>query len=131
MNPSIASEEFCDPTLLKTGKYSRLWGFGGQMIGNVHAYRVTDKNRLLEVEDPVGPRNDQSIASMAQRASAIVLGYGIPPKLLAGRGIDLANQLHKKYELSYLKLNRDGSPSHPLYLSLSLQLKKFSGASQL
>jgi len=43
MNPSVACTEFSDPTLRKTGKFARSWGYGGQLVGNVHAYRATDK----------------------------------------------------------------------------------------
>lgn len=37
MNPSVAGVEHADPTLIKTGKYARAWGYGGQLVGNVHA----------------------------------------------------------------------------------------------
>jgi hypothetical protein len=73
MNPSVACVDHADPTLRKTGSFSRRWGYGGQLVGNVHAYRATDKMRLLEVEDPVGPENDQMIASMAEEASMVIL----------------------------------------------------------
>ena len=60
MNPSIAGEQLgaqalSDATVAKTGRISRRLGFGGQMIGNACAYRATDRMRLLEVKDPVGP----------------------------------------------------------------------------
>ena len=42
MNPSVACEDYSDPTLRKTGKFSRTWGYGGQLIGNLYAYRATD-----------------------------------------------------------------------------------------
>ena len=35
MNPSVAGPEHADPTLIKTGKYARAWGYGGQLVGNV------------------------------------------------------------------------------------------------
>jgi hypothetical protein len=58
MNPSTADLQFSDNTLFKTYKFSRKWGFGGQLIGNIYAYRATDQNRLLECADPIGPDND-------------------------------------------------------------------------
>jgi hypothetical protein len=42
MNPSVACEDYSDPTLRKTGKFSRTWGYGGQLIGNLYAYHATD-----------------------------------------------------------------------------------------
>ncbi len=89
MNPSVACTEFSDPTLRKTGKFARAWGYGGQLVGNVHAYRATDKNRLLEVADPIGPENDRMILEMATQAKTIVLAYGQPPKRRGLRGAKL------------------------------------------
>jgi hypothetical protein len=125
MNPSVANLDHSDPTLIKTGKYARAWGFGGQLIGNVHAYRATNSKDMLKVDDPVGPENDNALVKMAKRSKLIVLAYGIPPKRLSERGIYVANLLAETYDLYYLKLNSDGSPSHPLYLPGNLQPQKF------
>jgi hypothetical protein len=121
MNPSVACLDYRDPTLRKTGNYSRAWGFGGQLIGNVHAYRATDKTRLLAVADPVGPDNDASIESMAERAKTVVLAYGAPPKKLQKRGKDVVRLLTGHPDLTCLKLAKDGfTPIHPLYLPSNL-----------
>ena len=85
MNPSVAGPEHADPTLIKTGKYARAWGYGGQLVGNVHAYRVTDSGLLVEAEDPVGPKNDAVLLRMARRAAVVVLAFGLPPKPLRPR----------------------------------------------
>ena len=120
MNPSVANLDHSDPTLIKTGKYARAWGYGGQLIGNAHAYRATDSNEMLLVDHPVGPKNDAYLLSMAKRSKMIVLAYGMPPKKLITRGLQVANFLAKSYDLHCLKLNMDGSPSHPLYLPANL-----------
>jgi len=86
MNPSVACLDYGDPTLIRTGRFARSWGYGGQLVANVHAYRATDKNRLLEVEDPVGPENDKMILEMAKEAKIVVLAFGQPPKKLRSRG---------------------------------------------
>ncbi|MBA4374427.1 MAG: hypothetical protein C0402_16370 [Thermodesulfovibrio sp.] len=117
MNPSVACLEYSDPTLRKTGTFSRRWGYGGQMIGNVHAYRATDKYRLLEVADPVGPSNDRSIQEMAKQAKTIVIAYGKPPGKLCARGRKVIEMLKDHFGLSYLRMAADGvTPCHPLYL---------------
>ena len=117
MNPSVACIDYRDPTLRKTGKFSRAWGFGGQLVANVHAYRATDKSRLLEVADPVGPDNDESIRHMAQQAERIVLAFGKPPIRLRRRGEDVIDLLKHHPSLCYLKMAKDGvTPIHPLYL---------------
>ena len=125
MNPSVACTEYSDPTLRRTGNFARTWGYGGQLIGNVHAYRATDKNRLLEVTDPVGPENDQMILAMAAEAKIIVLAYGQPPKALRARGQELVSRLRHHPNLSYLRLAQDGTPVHPLYLPSNLRPKPY------
>ena len=120
MNPSVACIDYADPTLIRTGKFARSWGCGGQLVANVHAYRATDKNRLLEVKDPVGPENDEMILKMANEAKTIVLAFGQPPKMLRSRGQDLIKLLRHHSGLSYLRLSQDGTPSHPLYLPSDL-----------
>ena len=117
MNPSVAGIQHSDPTLMKTGTFSRTWGYGGQLIGNVHAYRATDNKRLLDVNDPVGPGNNAALLSMAARAAIVVLAYGQPPKLLRARGARVVQMLRQAgAKLTYLRLSQDGTPQHPLYL---------------
>jgi hypothetical protein len=126
MNPSVACTDYSDPTLRKTGKFARAWGYGGQLVGNVHAYRATDKNRLLEVADPVGPENDRMILEMAAQAKTVVLAYGRPPKALRQRGQDLAAILRQHQDLCHLRLAQDGTPVHPLYLPETLIPQPYS-----
>ena len=116
MNPSVACLDFSDPTLRKTGKFARSWGYGGQLVSNVHAYRATDKNRLLTVNDPVGPQNDPMILQMAAEAETVVLAYGQPPQALRQRSHDVIALLRDHPRLCYLRLSKDGTPMHPLYL---------------
>jgi len=46
MNPSVACIDYADPTLIRTRKFARSWGCGGQLVANVHAYRATDKGAV-------------------------------------------------------------------------------------
>ena len=121
MNPSVACLDYSDPTLRKTGKFARAWGYGGQLVGNVHAYRATDKTRLLQVADPVGPENDRLILEMAAEAQTVVLAFGQPPKALRPRGQQLTQLLRRHPGLSYLRLAKDGTPVHPLDLPDALK----------
>lgn len=121
MNPSVACLDHADPTLRKTGNFARIWGYGGQWVGNVHAYRSTNKNRLLEVDDPVGPDNDRLILEMSEQAQTVVLAYGQPPKQLRSRGAQVVALLRHHPHLCHLRLAQDGTPVHPLYLPFSLR----------
>jgi hypothetical protein len=126
MNPSVACTDYSDPTLRKTGKFARSWGYGGQLVGNVHAYRATDKKQLLKVADPVGPENDQMILTMATHAEIVVLAYGRPPsKTLCHRGQQVMALLSNHQGLCYLRRSRDGTPYHPLYLPSNLCPKPY------
>lgn len=120
MNPSVACTDYSDPTLRKTGKFSRSWGYGGQLIGNVYAYRATDKKRLLDIADPVGSENDKMILEMANEAQCVVLAYGQPPRPLRNRSRSVVSLLANHPGLSYLRLSKDGTPVHPLYLPSDL-----------
>jgi hypothetical protein len=127
MNPSVAGIEHADRTLIRTGKFTRAWGFGGQLVGNVHAYRVTDSKRLVEIDDAVGPENDAALVTMARRSRIVVLAYGQPPKPLQPRGLQVVAMLRQAgASLHYLRLSADGSPCHPLYLPSNLPLKKYN-----
>ena len=123
MNPSVACTDHSDPTLRKTGTFARVWGYGGQLVGNVHAYRATDKSRLLEVNDPVGPENNRMILEMAAEAKTVVLAYGQPPKALRARGAEVVALLFHHTRLCHLRLAQDGTPVHPLYLPSTLRPK--------
>ena len=123
MNPSVACTDYSDPTLRKTGQFAREWGYGGQLVGNVHAYRATNKSRLLEVADPVGPKNDRMILEMAAEAKTVVLAYGQPPKALCSRGAEVLALLRHHPGLCHLRLTLDDTPVHPLYLPPTLRPK--------
>ena len=126
MNPSVAGVEHADRTLIRTGSFARAWGFGGQLVGNVHSYRVTDSKRLIEIEDAVGPENDVALLAMAARSRIVVLAYGQPPKPLRPRGLHVVEMLRQVgAKLHYLRLSADGSPCHPLYLPGDLPLKRY------
>lgn len=116
MNPSIADLAFRDPTLQRTGDFARDWGYGGQLVGNVHAYRATYKKELPKVDDPIGPDNDSSILRMADRAALVVFAFGKPPrKRLRDRGHKVVRLLSEHKNLSCLYLLADQeTPKHPL-----------------
>jgi len=123
MNPSVADKWHDDPSVYKCRRYAMAWGFGSLWVGNSCAYRATDKKRLLTVADPVGPENDKYLLEMAERAAMIVFAYGLPDKPLRDRGPHVAMLLSRggTRPLHVLKLCKDGTPSHPLYLKGDLK----------
>ena len=123
MNPSTASIKANDPTVAKCCRYAMAWGYGSLWVGNSCAYRATDQKRLITAPDPIGPENDKYLVEMADQASLIVMAYGSPHKSLRDRGPQVARLLSRggTRPLYVLKLSKDGTPWHPLYLLNSLK----------
>ena len=118
MNPSTADPNYDDPTVAKCGRFARKWGYGRLFVGNTFAYRCTDQSRLVETFDPVGPRNDLFLASMAKKADKVIFAFGKPKhKQLRGRGFSVARQIAALGKHPHaLRLSTDNTPWHPLYL---------------
>lgn len=126
LNPSIADADFNDNTVKGAIERSRRAGFGGIIVTNLFALVSTDRNVLFGAADPVGPQNDVSILSGASRCQMTVCGWGeyggikdrdkAVLKLLAGR------------ELHALNVNKDGRPTHPLYIGYDVKPKMFRSA---
>lgn len=115
MNPSTASHVASDRTVNKTGQIARWMGFGGQMVGNACAARFTDKNRLLDLSDPAGPRNLAALIEMAAEAEMIVIAHGKLPGKLQVHADAMCSLLRAAgRELHVLRQATDGTPMHPL-----------------
>jgi hypothetical protein len=65
------------------------------------AYRCTDKRRMLEVSDTIGPENDATILRDVGRADVVVVGWGKPPEPLRWRGARVDSQLRKAGVMRY------------------------------
>lgn len=128
MNPSTADETADDPTVQGCMARARAWGFGAAVMLNAFAYRATDKRRLLEVEDPIGPDNDGDILRLCAAARVVVVAWGQPPKPLRARGPALATMLRAAgIQPMCFATNADGSPKHPLYVRRDAPLIPFAG----
>lgn len=124
MNPSTADPNSDDPTIAKCCRFAKAWGFGGMVAANTFAYRCTDQKRLTETLDPIGPDNDKHIMDMAKKAGIVVFAYGKPRhRQLRSRGAVLARILIEKAGITphILRLGKDGTPCHPLYLPKTLK----------
>jgi len=117
LNPSTADADVDDPTIRRCIGYARAWGCGALVVVNLYAWRATDPAELAAADDPVGPRNDESIA----RAAAAAARRGEP--LVAAWGANATPQrvahvlaLPGMGRLTALALCKNGQPRHPLYL---------------
>ncbi len=116
MNPSTAEVRIDDPTVAKWEKMAMHQGFGGCMVGNVGAYRMTHPSELKTVQDPIGPRNHRAILEMAAKADRVIMAYGrLADHRLRISAITIVRMLLEAgHDLYALKLLDDGTPSHPL-----------------
>jgi hypothetical protein len=139
MNPSTADEISNDPTIERRIRHVRRLcetheggpiEFGGVEVVNVFAWRETDSRKLAERVadgvDIVGQDNDEAIYHAARAAISsggfVCCAWGAPAAKLGGRHRQVAEMLTRSdIEMSALRLNADGTPQHPLYLSYDLR----------
>lgn len=113
-NPSTATPDALDPTLTRCRDYAKRWGFGWLWVVNVRAWRETDPKLVPDDPEAIGPDNWHSIVTAVGGAELTVCGWG---KLGGVEGANVERELKGLgFNLHALKLNRDGSPAHPLYL---------------
>ncbi len=122
LNPSIADENQLDPTVTRCKKRAQALGYGGFEVANIFAYRSTDQSVLKKLSDPQGPDNEQAIIDAVKGCAIAICAWGITGSLkdTGPRTRERINSFHPG-KLHYLKLNSDGSPTHPLYLKYTLQ----------
>jgi len=122
MNPSTADPLVDDRTVARCRNFAERWGYGRMLVGNTFAYRCTDQKRLLEVQDAVGPENDEHLLAMAAESEKIIFAYGKPHASLRSRGLAVARLFAGAgHTLHVLRLSQGGVPCHPLYLPSSLE----------
>lgn len=111
-NPSTADGFSSDATIDRVYGYSDRWGYGSFVVANLFAYRTDDPTDLDEVDDPVGPRNDEVLQNLTPRADLVVGAWGTPGDRY-GRPQEvlqmLDSDIHALTELSC------GNPGHPLF----------------
>lgn len=127
LNPSTADEVQNDPTIERCQTRAIKMGYGGLVVANIFALRGTDPNVLYGHPDPNGPENDLHILDLAKdkKAGIVICGWGEHGRL-NGRGDAVMNMLRIHGVDPYVfKLNLNGSPAHPLYLSYNLMPQRF------
>lgn len=121
LNPSTANEVENDPTVARCVERARRMGYRELVVCNIFALRSTDPRRLVVEPDPVGPENNRFLLDHVRHPGAKVICAWGDWGWIGGRGKLVARMLAQHAPLHVLKLNRDGAPAHPLYLSYDLQ----------
>lgn len=118
LNPSMANGSHNDPTIRKAIQMAQNWGFGGLIMNNLFAYRTPYPDALKLVSSPVGKENDQFIRQGNQIAQQTVLMWGNHGNW-KNRDRVVLSQIKNVY---CIKRNKNGSPSHILYLPIQSYL---------
>ena len=120
LNSSTAGASRNDPTVTRCCDFAHRWGFGGLLVGNLFGLVSTDPSVLSSHPHPVGRENDDYLLRISRQADLVVCAWGKDGKIL-GRGEEVKSLLRStKKPLHYLRMNKDGTPTHPLYLPANL-----------
>lgn len=125
LNPSTADARADDATIRSCTRLSHPLG-GGLVVVNLFAWRATNPAELLDVDDPVGPDNDEHLLVRAYQGSRVIVGWGRPGTLL-GRGERVTRLLRRAgFELWCYGTTQNGQPKHPLYLRTDSELVPYT-----
>lgn len=131
LNPSTADEFTDDRTVRRCMDFAARWGFGQLVMLNAYGLRSTDPRELKKVEDPVGPRNDQWLASEASRVEKLRPREWTMPNIVVSWGAHCSPQRERQALLALgvavacLGQTKDGRPLHPLYLKKTTERRYF------
>ncbi|WP_227394380.1 DUF1643 domain-containing protein [Jeotgalibacillus aurantiacus] len=120
LNPSVADQKICDPTLDRCATFARNWGYGGFSVVNLFALISTDPSNLKLHEDPVGPENDRYIMREIQHSDLTILAWGEKHGSILNRNREIL-RLFKDSDPHCIKKTKNGKhPRHPLFLKADL-----------
>lgn len=118
-NPSVATAEWSDPTCDRELGFAKRWGFTRYVKTNMLDWRATEpKNVPHDPNLACSQENLAAILREAEDSEEVVLAYGKLHKRFAPIVDKTLLELRKTGKsLTCLKLNKDGSAGHPLYIS--------------
>ena len=116
LNPSTADEIEDDNTITRCINFAKSWGYGGVYMLNLFAFRATKPDDMFNAEEPIGSDNDKFIEEYSKKCDKVICAWG-NDGIYKNRSKEIRTKINN---LFYLKLNKSGEPSHPLYLSADL-----------
>jgi hypothetical protein len=130
LNPSTADEFHNDPTLKRSIGFGQKWGYRTLLVGNLYAFRSSKPADLWEAEDPVGPENWPWLVKLFEVADTIVCAWGQKgPRESYADVMDDFIRNHraaiKRSAPTFLTMNANGCPGHPLYLKGDLMPQRW------
>lgn len=128
LNPSIADHVIPDPSLLRVIAFAKAWGYDGIRIVNLCTFRATKPEdmywfvNICELEYQIAA--DMTLLRTEARrddVAIVICAWGKVRKDLVKRAEMAHNILRSERETYAIRLNTDGTPAHPLYLSGALK----------
>ena len=124
LNPSTADAVHDDATIRRCIAFVKNFGCNKLIVANLYALRSRDPNRLRTHPDPVGPGNDNVLASLASSYTDIVCAWGAEaPHSRVAEFRELMDAEGAK--LWCLGQTKHGAPRHPLYLPADSLLERW------
>jgi hypothetical protein len=127
LNPSTADAFRLDPTVTNCVKFAKRDGFGGIIVTNLFAVRSPYPSVMRQDREPIGPANDIAIRHAADAASDTVVAWGTNGTFLDR---DLAVLRLLPEALWCFSVNKDGTPTHPLYQPKDARLVRYEGSAR-
>jgi hypothetical protein len=112
LNPSTADANTDDPTIRRLIGFAGSWGYGDFCVGNLFAYRATQRADMKRYHAPIGPWNHDHLQAMVERCSLLVAAWGTDGSHL-NRNRDVLAMFS---EWHCIRRTEKGAPEHPLYL---------------
>ncbi|GAC1314316.1 MAG: DUF1643 domain-containing protein [Vulcanimicrobiaceae bacterium] len=122
LNPSTANATAADPTMRRCMGFAAALGATRLEIVNLFSFVSSDPRDLASAAAHAPAHRERNVAHMiasARRASVVIVGYGAGAARPSLRGGVTAMQAALEplgIPVHTLKVTKDGTPSHPLYL---------------
>lgn len=127
-NPSTATAETDDHTIIKAIGFAKHWGFGKLCILNLYAIRGTDPRTPARHASPIGEKNDYYIGLTCAQADEIVFAWGCAQHMKSiNARIEQVQAILTALGKSPVCLGyrQDGHPRHPLMLKYDTPREAF------
>lgn len=122
LNPSTATDDIDDPTILRCIAFAKYWGYDGIRIVNLVGFRATKPEVMFAwfVQQSSTHLYEHSLIAMdaclQPDVAKVIVGHGVLPKFMQWHATLTLQLVQHHRNLNAIKMNKDGSPAHPLYL---------------
>lgn len=117
LNPSTANESDDDPTIRRVKKFAFDWNYGGIYMMNLFAYITAYPEEIKKSYNLI---NDYWLTKMSLKCNRIIFSWGSFEEAK-----ERAKEVVRMFNGYALKINKDGSPKHPLYVKSDIKLIKY------